>query len=71
MKKIFILLAAILFGISASFSQVGIVNVNWNPDNCFSGTCGGQITDYFKITDQSMMTPTENGLCRAPPQLQF
>lgn len=49
MKKFLILLAAILFGISASFAQVAIVNVEWNTQGCPSGTCGGQITDYFII----------------------
>jgi hypothetical protein len=49
MKKILILLSVILFGISASFAQVDIVQVNWNwdPATC---DCGYALTgDYFKI----------------------
>ena len=49
MKKILILLAAILLGVSASFAQVDIVNVsrNWDPEEC---PCGSVLTDYFKVT---------------------
>ncbi len=47
MKKILILLAAILFGVSASFAQVYIVNVSWNDANCVcTGTVSGS---YFKV----------------------
>ncbi|HEY9114682.1 MAG TPA: hypothetical protein VIN10_08265 [Bacteroidales bacterium] len=50
MKKIFLLFAAILFGVTASFAQVDIVNVSWNADNCFSGNCGNEATDFFKVS---------------------
>jgi len=47
MKKILILLAAILFGVSASFAQVYKVKVSWNDDNCgCTGTVSGS---YFKV----------------------
>jgi len=49
MKKLLILLAAILFGVSASFSQgVYIVNVPWDASNC---SCDGTISgSYFQVT---------------------
>lgn len=50
MKKLLILLTTMLFGITASFAQVDIVNVSWDASNCFEGTCGESANDYFKIT---------------------
>lgn len=50
MKKLLILLTTMLFGITASFAQVDIVNVSWdyNPETC---TCETELAaDYFKIT---------------------
>ena len=46
MKKLFILLAAILFGISASFAQGPTVKVYWNDNDC---ECGS-VPDKFKIS---------------------
>ncbi len=48
MKKFLILIAAILFGISASFAQgVYTVNVSWNQEYCdCEGTVNGS---YFKV----------------------
>lgn len=48
MKKIFLFIAAILFGVTASFAQVDIVNVSWDATDCYpceSSTSG----NYFKI----------------------
>ena len=50
MKKLLILLTTMLFGITASFAQVDIVNVSWDPDNCWGGTCGDDALDEFKIS---------------------
>jgi hypothetical protein len=50
MKKLLILLTTMLFGITAGFAQVDIVNVTWDAEDCFEGTCGAQALDYFKIT---------------------
>lgn len=46
MKKIILLLSAILFGVSASFAQGPTVKVSWNDDNC---SCTG-VPDHFKVT---------------------
>jgi hypothetical protein len=50
MKKIFLFIAAILFGVTASFAQVDIVRVSWIWDattcDCESAIAG----DYFKVT---------------------
>ena len=48
MKKLLILIATILFGISATFAQgVNIVNVSWDASEC---ECEGIISgSYFKV----------------------
>ncbi len=46
MKKLILLLAAILVGISAAFAQVYQVKVNWDDENC---ACEGTVSgSYFK-----------------------
>ncbi len=47
MKKLILILAAILFGVSANFAQVYKVKVSWNDDNC---ECNGTVSgSYFKV----------------------
>jgi len=47
MKKLILLLAAILIGVSASFAQVYKVKVSWNDADC---ECNGTVSgSFFKI----------------------
>lgn len=47
MKKILILFAVILFGVTASFGQAYTLNISWSEQNC---DCQGTDEDnYFKI----------------------
>jgi hypothetical protein len=47
MKKLLILLAVILFGVSVSFAQVYKVQVNWDYTEC---DCEGTIQSFFKVS---------------------